>query len=409
MRKRIGIRDIKALQPGQVIWDAAVTGFGARRQKSDAIVYFVFYRSAQRRQRWFSLGKHGAPWTPDTARSEARRLLGRVAAGEDPANTKEAHRKTLTVAELCDRYFADAETGRVLKRNGVSKKASTLAADKSRIARHLKPLVGSLVVTAFTRQDAERLLYDIAEGRGATKGGKGVASRSLSLLGAVFTYGIRRGLCSRLDNPVHGTPRFADSRRERRLSDKEYGLLGEGLRKAAKEGEWPPAIAAARLIALTGWRRGEALGLRWDELDLERRTATLGDTKTGRSMRPLSQAACDLLQRQPRGPNALVFAGAHGGNGSDTFKRQFRRVAAFGGLPADISAHTLRHAFVSVAADLGFSDLTIGALVGHRGRSVTSRYAHGADAVLLAAADKVATHIAELMDARASKRIRRAA
>jgi integrase len=408
MKTRIGIRNIKALEPGQVIWDAIVSGFGARRQKGTAVVYFLFYRSAQgRRQRWFTIGKHGSPWTPDTARTEAKRLLGLVAAGKDPASTKEAHRKALTIAELCDQYLADAAAGRVLKRSGVAKKTSTLAGDKSRVARHIKPLVGTLAITAFTRQDAERLIHDIAEGKGSALGGKGVASRTLGLLGAIVAYAIRKGL--RPDNPVHGTLRFADGRRERRLSDAEYGLLGEGLRKAEKQGFWPPAIAAARFIALTGWRKGEALGLRWDELDLMRRTATLGDTKTGRSIRPLSKATCDLLQRQPRGTNPLVFAGAHGGNGGDTFKRQFKRTAALGGVPADISAHTLRHSFVSVAADLDFSDLTIGALVGHRGRSMTSRYAHGADAVLLAAADRVAQQISSLMETPALKRTRRAA
>src|SRR5262249_40938914 len=116
------------------------------------------------------------------------------------------------------------------------------------------------------------------------------------------------------------------------------------------------------------------------------------------------------LQRQPRGMTPLVFAGAHGGNGADTFKRQLKRAVTLGGLPADISAHTLRHSFVSVGADLGFSDLTIGALVGHSGRSVTSRYAHGADAVLLAAADKIAERISALMDTRVvHKRTSRAA
>src|SRR5262249_40340890 len=128
------------------------------------------------------------------------------------------------------------------------------------------------------------------------------------------------------------------------------------------------------------------------------------DTKTGRSIRPLSQAACDVLETQPRGPNPLVFAGARGGSGAEIFKRQFKRIAKLGGLPNDISAHTLRHAFVSVAADLDFSDLTIGALVGHRGRSMTSRYAHGADAVLLAAADRVAARISELMGRRSAQR-----
>jgi integrase len=402
MKTRIGIREIKALEPGQVIWDITVSGFGARRQKGTAVVYFLFYRSAQGRQRWFTIGKHGSPWTPDTARTEAKRLLGLVATGKDPASTKEANRKALTIAELCDQYLADAEAGRVLKRSGIAKKAATLAGDKSRIALHIKPLVGTLAITAFTRQDAERLLHDVAAGKGSSMGGKGVASRTLGLLGAIFAYAVRRGL--RSDNPVHGTARFADGRRERRLSDAEYGLLGDGLRKAEKQGFWPPAIAAARFIAVTGWRKGEVLGLRWDEIDLIRRTAILGDTKTGRSVRPLSQAACDLLHCQPRGTNPLVFAGAHGGNGGDTFKRQFKRTAALGGVPADVSAHTLRHSFVSVAADLDFSDLTIGALVGHRGRSMTSRYAHGADAVLLAAADRVASRVNELMESRSARR-----
>src|SRR5262245_28498212 len=311
------------------------------------------------------------------------------------------------IERLCDQYFADAVAGRVLKRSGVAKKPSTLAGDKSKLERHIKPLVGRLAVGAFTPQDAERLLHDIAEGKGTSSGGKGAATRALGLLGAIFQYGVRRGL--RSDNPIHGTARFACGRRERRLSDADYGLLGEGLKKAEKQGFWPSAIAAARFIAVSGWRKGEALGLRWDELDLARRTATLGDTKSGRSIRPLSQAACDMLHRQPRGPNPLVFAGAHGGNGSDTFKRQFRRIAKLGALPAGSSAHTLRHACVGVAADLDFSDLTIGALVGHRGRSVTSHhYVHSADTVLLAAADRVAAHIAQLMNARiVHKRIRR--
>jgi Arm DNA-binding domain len=80
-RQRIGQRDIKALRPGQVVWDSAVIGFGARRQRSEAVSYFVFYRTAEGRQRWQTIGRHGAPWVPDIARDEARRLLGDVARG----------------------------------------------------------------------------------------------------------------------------------------------------------------------------------------------------------------------------------------------------------------------------------------------------------------------------------------
>src|SRR5262245_45087791 len=181
MRKRIGLRDITTLQPGTVLWSTLVTGFGARRHTSEAALYAVLYRSNGRR-RWVPTGRHGSQWTPDTARSEAKRLLGLVAGGGDPASAKEAHRGAVTVAQLCDQYYADAVAGRVLKRSGDAKKPSTLAGDKSKLERHIKPLVGRIAVTAFTPQDAERLLHDIAESK-AAGGGKGAAARAQGLLG----------------------------------------------------------------------------------------------------------------------------------------------------------------------------------------------------------------------------------
>jgi integrase len=82
------------------------------------------------------------------------------------------------------------------------------------------------------------------------------------------------------------------------------------------------------------------------------------------------------------------------------------RIAALGGLPADVTPHTLRHSFASLAGDLTYSETTIAALVGHQGRSITSRYVHAADAVLLAAADAVANRTTELMgDGRPDARV----
>src|SRR3954453_17765320 len=193
-RVRIGHRHIKALQPAQVVWDSAVIGFGARRQRSEAISYFVFYRAAEGRQRWQTIGRHGAPWVPETARDEARRLLGDVARGEDPAAAKKAGRNAITVAELCDSYLADAKAGLVLTRFGSGKKASTLAIDEGRIARHIKPVLGSLAVAAVTDADIRNLRDAVAAGKpsGHVKtgrprlarvhSGKGAATRGLRLL-----------------------------------------------------------------------------------------------------------------------------------------------------------------------------------------------------------------------------------
>jgi integrase len=196
--------------------------------------------------------------------------------------------------------------------------------------------------------------------------------------------------------------RPADGKRERRLSEEEYAALGKALREAGAQDIWPAAVAVARFLALSGWRSGEALALQWSEVDLARRTAILSDSKTGRSMRPLSHAACDVLKGLSRS-EGLVFPPTRGEGRMTGFRKLWDRIAKLGDLPADITPHVLRHSFASLAADIGYSEPTIAALVGHKGHTITSRYVHSADAVLLAAADAVARHMAELMgEARAS-------
>ena len=405
-KQRLGLRQVRALKPGGIVWDPSLPGFGARRQRSDAVSYVLFYRTKEGRQRWYTIGRHGAPWTPESAREEAQRLLGGVANKADPAAEKRAARNAHTVSELCDLYLADAGAGRLVTRRRTVKKASTLATDRGRIERHIKPLLGRRTVASVTREDVEGFMHDVAAGKTAGKtktkprglarvrGGSGTASRTVGLLGAIFTYAVRHRM--RSDNPAHGVMRPADGRRERRLSDQEYRAFAEGLRKAKAERVWPAAITVARFLALTGWRSGEALSLRWEEIDLERCTATLGDTKTGRSVRPLSKAACELLPRYGRAAG-LVFPATRGDGRMIGFPKFWDRIANFAGLPDDVTPHTLRHSFASLAADLGFSEPTIAALIGHKGRSITSRYVHSADAVLLAAADAVADRTINLM------------
>ena len=277
-----------------------------------------------------------------------------------------------------------------------------LISDRGRIARHIVPLLGRKSVASVTRNDIDGFMHDIATGKTASRqktkprglsvvrGGRGVASRSVGLLGAIFTYAIRKGL--RFDNPAHGIVRFADGRRQRRLTDDEYRQLGRALKTAEV---WKPAIAATWLMILTGWRRGEVLGLRWSEVDLPRRTARLADTKTGASLRPLSELACMVIQSQPM-IGDMVFA-SRSGEMIVGYRKMWLRIAKLVGLPADITPHVLRHSFASLAADLGYSEPTISSLLGHKTHSITSRYVHSADAVLLAAADAVASATMKLM------------
>jgi len=406
-RQRIGLREVRALPPGGEIWDAAVPGFGARRRTGSAVSYFVMFRTAEGRLRRYTIGRHGAPWTPEQARDKAREVLTEASKGGDPAAEKKARRTAATVAELCDAYWADAESGNLMTRRRAPKKASTLLSDKGRIDKHIRPLMGRMKVAAVTAADVQAFMRAVTEGKTAgrsktgnkrglsnVRGGRGAASRTVGLLGAIFTYAVRKGM--RTDNPVHGVVRPADGRRERRLSDDEYAALGTALCAAATSKVWPAAVAAARFLALTGWRSGEVLALRWAEADLVRRAATLADTKTGRSMRPLSHAACDVLCGLLHGSD-LVFPPTRGKGHMSGFRSLWARIATQGGLPPDVTPHVLRHSFASVAADIGYSEPTIAALIGHQGHTITSRYVHSADAVLLAAADAVAIRIAELM------------
>ena len=404
----LSLQQIRSLGPNQEVWDPALSGFGARRQRSSAVSYIIMYRTPAGRLRRYTIGRHGK-WTPDTARAEAKRLLGRVAAGDDPADAKQENRRVATMAELCDDYLVDANAGRLMSRRRAPKKASTVATDAGRIEHHIKPLLGRMAVRAVTRDDVERFMHDVAEGKTAKNeksgkvhgltvvtGGRGTATRTTGLLGSIFTYAVRKKL--RDDNPCFGVTRFADRKRDRRLSDAEYRALGKGL--SAAEGKvWPPALAAIRFTALTGWRSGEVTGLTWPEVDIERRTAILADSKTGRSVRPLSKAGCEVLASLPQSAGYVFKASRRSGkmSGLPSF---FERVVVLGGLPPDVTPHVLRHSFASVAADLGLSDSTIATLLGHARHSVTSQYMHHADAVLLAAADAVADRITGLLEQR---------
>jgi hypothetical protein len=263
--KRIGMREVRALKPNEEIWDGAVAGFGARRRSGAAVAFVLMYRNADWRLRRFTIGKLGSPWTPDTARAEALRILGESKRGSDPAADKQNRRKADTVAELCDLYLADAEAGRILGRGGKAKKPGTIAFDRGAIEGHIKPLLGSRTVISITKRDIERFMHDVADGKTAStrktkprglsrvRGGRGAATRVVGLLGGIFSYAVSHVM--RPDNPCAKVRRYAENRRDRRLTNEEYVQLGTGLR-SAEAAMWPAAVACLRFLAHTGWRAG---------------------------------------------------------------------------------------------------------------------------------------------------------
>jgi integrase len=371
--------------------------------------FVIQYRNPEGRPRWVVIGRYGL-MTVEEARILAHEKLVAVSKGVDPIAEEAKAAGLLTVAEVCDWYIAEAEAGRILGRRRRAIKASTLAMDRSRIESHIKPLLGRRQVGSLKLGDIEGAQADIATGKtskprvgsrgGATTGREGVAARTMSTLHAIFEHAVRLGKVE--TNPAKGVRKLAGAPRERRLSRAEIERLGKTLRAAAEEGEHPTALAAVRFLLLTGFRRMEGLGLERAWLDEEEGAIRFPDTKSGAQTRVIGQAAVDLLLAQPKTISPFFFPADWGEGHFIGVVRVLDRICEMARL-ADVTPHTLRHTFASLAGDLGFSELTIAALLGHSARGVTQRYIH-IDEALRMTADRVAAEMADILDGRASRR-----
>jgi integrase len=401
--------DAAAPRPKQfTLWCSDLPGFGVYILPSGNRTYFVDYRTSAGLRRRLTIGRHGKI-TAEAARKLAIATLGEAVKGEDPAEERVTRRKALTVKELCDRYIEAADRGLIMGKGGRPKKASTLYVDRGRIARHIVPLLGSKRVRDVGQADINRFIRDVASGKTATvektakkrgkaivEGGKGTAARTAGLLGGILSFAVSEGVIT--SNASHGVKRPADNHRDRRLTADEYSQLGTALSDAEQEAETGQAVAGVWLFALTGCRSGEITGLKWPEVDEKGGCFRLDDSKEGASVRPVGRPAFEVLAKIVRKKGCpYVLPSVRGSGGFGGMPGAWKRIAKRAKL-VGVTAHTLRHSFASVAGDLGFTESTIAAMLGHAAGSVTSRYVHHLDTVLVAAADKVAAAVQEMMN-----------
>ena len=368
-----------AVERDKVIWDTDLPGFGLRCRAGGAKFYVLKYRAGGR-ARWYTIGRHGGPWTPATARREARRLLGEVAAGRDPAGLRDAGRRALTVVQLGERFLSDYVPHHC--------KLSTAREYRRSVELFITPALGRHAVSDVTRADVARLHHDMRDTPYQ-------ANRTLGVLHKMFNLAEMWVLRPDGTNPCRHVQKFKERRRERFLTEDELARLGDALIKAERdEIASAPAIAALRLLMFTGARLSEILTLRWDFVNETRQCLALPDSKTGPKILYLNPPALDVLAALPRVEgNPYVIVGYKSGGHLADLQKPWRRIRKLADLN-DLRIHDLRHSFASIGVAGGLSLPIIGKLLGHSQAATTYRYAHLADDPVRQASDMISAKIA---------------
>jgi len=380
--------------PGTTIWDHKLSGFGLRVTANGTKSYVLKYR-AHGKQHWVTIGRHGQPmpleertsaggvWTPQAARDEAVRLIGRVKQGTDPAFEKQETRKAETLEQFSNRYLVDHVD--------VHCKPNTAKVTRRKLDKYILPELGHIRVRDLSRADVARF----HRSKSATPY---LANRCLALVSHMLTtaekWGVREdgaAVCRHID-------KYKEHARKRYLSTKETQELGEALREAAAAQLNTNGIRIIRLLALTGARRNEIESLKWAEVDFERSALHLGDSKTGAKTIALAPPALAILSAVERTEGSpWVFPAISGGSHYQGLGKLWRTIRKSAGLD-DVRLHDLRHTFASFGAAGGLSLPMIGALLGHSQAATTQRYAHLANDPVSEAAGRVGSAISAAMD-----------
>lgn len=372
---------VDALQPGELVRDTQVRGFGARRQRGEPI-YFVQKRIGGK-VRWITIGPHGSPWTVQTARKEAVRLLGEIASGTDPQEQKEIEREKDLGRVSIEKAAAD-----FLAEHGPKLKPRTRQEYERLFKLHILPKLGPIQLEALSRAQVTRFHAGMADKPAA-------ANFTLSVVAKMMTWAEDTGRRPAGSHPCRGIKKFRTRKLGRYLSNDELIRLGEALSAAeAERTESVYAIAAIRLLLLTGARRNEILKLKWSYVDFDRAALRLSDSKTGEKVIKLGAPALQILASLDRVEgNPFVIVGIKEGQHLVNIQSPWESVRAAAGLE-DVRLHDLRHSFASFAVASGASLPMIGKLLGHTQTETTARYAHLADDPITQLNDAVSGRIA---------------
>ena len=388
------------------MWDGALAGYGVRVQTTGAMSYVVKYRAGSGRAaptRRLTLARVGKV-TPEEARVLAKKILGSVAHGADPAAQKAADKRASTLAEVAEQFLTEHVEAK--------RSASSAGSYRDLLERLVFPELGKRKADKVTSAEIHRLHSKNAHTPYQ-------ANRMLRVLSSLYTFAGKAHVVSAGFNPCRGIEYFAEEGRERYLSTQELAKLGEAIREAEKVGLpydvdatrprakharkeanrrtiiGPHAAAALRLLIFTGARLREILNLRWEQIDFERGLLLLPTSKTGKKTIVLNAPAMAILNGLPRS-GQFVIAGTSPDKPRSDLKKPWKAVSKRAGITG-VRIHDLRHTHASVGAGAGLGLPIIGKLLGHTQSATTQRYAHLDNDPLKRASENIGSRLAAAM------------
>ena len=361
----ISKRTVEALsvEKDTVFWDSELSGFGVRVYPTGSKFYVVQTRAGGKAGKRVTVGRHGIV-TAEEARRRAALVIARIKAGEDPVPEPAALALAggPTVGELTRQWLEEHVAVRC--------KPRTVTMYTLIVEKHLLPAIGRISAPTLDHARVTELHHSLRET-------PVMANQVVDTLSRIWNAAEDRGQLPEASNPCRHVVRNRERKRERFLGEEEFRRLGRTLAEAETcKGVSVHAVAAIRLLLLTGCRKNEILTLRWKDVDLEARELRLEDSKTGARTVPISPEAAEVLANIPRvegNPHVIPgkLKGRHMRNLNDPWDVICERAKI-----ENARLHDCRHSFASRALALGEGLPMIGKLLGHKQVETTARYAH---------------------------------
>jgi integrase len=336
-------------------WDRASRGLGLRALSSGKRSWVYQYRDEHRRTRRIVLGDVSVV-SLEVARASARQHAAAVTQGANPSVQRKSQRAAPTVLEMVEAYLRYAKT---------RQRPRSYAETRRHLRQHAAGLHHNRA-ESVGRRDVSAILERVA-----ASSGPAAANRTRAALSAMWSWGLRLGLIEMDSNPVAFTIRQVEKSRDRTLTDAELKAIWAG---TSGNGDYDRIV---RLLLLTGCRREEIGGVRWEEISDERLLIDEGRMKGGITHEiPLLPALSSLLPDRPDDAAGCAFGRRGTGfSGWSKAKRALdAKIAEAGATIAPWTLHDLRRTFSTRLHDAGVEPIVVEALLAHKQQGVAGVY-----------------------------------